>query len=414
MNSPVLLHVTKRFDGLRPSQPSLFWQDNCSVFEEGTSFLNDQYCMSGARSSPRTWKNAAHALGFWINWCQASGIDWKLASRDDLISFRDSLKSAISPHTQNPYSSATIAVRVEVVIAFCDYGRRKRFYFGDILGDRMASLLSGGAPNELPHESSSSIVPPRRPAKTAIRPFRVDELQALLERLGPTPADREPHDRRPCRNRIMADWGWAVGLRLSEIVNLECYQFHALHPEPASPFLSKAVEVIGKGSIRRNVAVPNWLIGDTLAYIDGERQDAIRACEGARWHPPNVVFLSGVHAQRPGLPLSTRRFQAIIEQACLQAGLSRLRSRIDPDGNVRTRVAVANHCVHDLRHTYAVFTYWVEAKNGNSEPWKIIQSQLGHAHLETTIRTYLRFVELFGPRGQHDIRTLAGLTRTND
>jgi len=56
----------------------------------------------------------------------------------------------------------------------------------------------------------------------------------------------------------------------------------------------------------------------------------------------------------------------------------------------------AMHCVHDLRHTYAVLTYHAEVMNGNVEPWKKIQAQLGHKSLQTTIDTYLRYVSVFG------------------
>jgi integrase len=57
-------------------------------------------------------------------------------------------------------------------------------------------------------------------------------------------------------------------------------------------------------------------------------------------------------------------------------------------------VLVPRHRYHDLRHTYALWTYHALVEQGISEPWKIIQSLLGHAHLSTTLDTYLRVVNV--------------------
>jgi integrase len=48
--------------------------------------------------------------------------------------------------------------------------------------------------------------------------------------------------------------------------------------------------------------------------------------------------------------------------------------------------------------------------NGNPEPWKKIQAQLGHAHLQTTIDVYLSYVEIFNESpGLIDVRRMIGL-----
>ena len=51
---------------------------------------------------------------------------------------------------------------------------------------------------------------------------------------------------------------------------------------------------------------------------------------------------------------------------------------------------------HDLRHTAAVLIYYAESATGNPEPWKKVQTPLGHKNLQTTIDTYLHHVEIFG------------------
>ena len=50
--------------------------------------------------------------------------------------------------------------------------------------------------------------------------------------------------------------------------------------------------------------------------------------------------------------------------------------------------------MHDLRHTYAVWSYHILKSLGDPEPWKSIQIQLGHKHIDTTINTYLKYVSL--------------------
>lgn len=409
MNSGVVVHITRDFAGLKAEQPSLFWEDEQRLFEEATAFLNDEYCQSGTRSSPRTWKNVASALAFWFTWCVEANVDWRTTSQDDLIDFRDGLSTAISPVTGDAYSAGTIVAYMQPVIAFYDYARKHNTYFGDICSADTLNLRYGS--NELSGVTSdaSRMVPSRRAKKNAIRPFKTGDLRKFLAALGPTATERGPGNWRPCRDRLMADWGWAVGLRLSEIITLNPYQFLALHPDREAPFSQQSVEVIGKGNVARNVAVPNWLIADTLAYIEGERAQVLDLRHATRRHIPNVLFLAGARSPQPGSPFTPRRFEAIVGDACISAGLIRLKQRIDPESGLSTQVSVSDHCVHDLRHTYAVYTYWIEARNGNSEPWKVIQAQLGHERLQTTVHTYLKFVQLFGPRGQYDIRSLAGL-----
>ena len=206
-------------------------------------------------------------------------------------------------------------------------------------------------------------------------------------------------DSRPARNRLIADIAWTTGLRLHEIAQLTKYQFLSLSPAPAANVgVEHQLIVLGKGKKRRSIAVPNWVVIDALAYIDGERAKAVAATKNLK--EPTQLILAGLSSRKPGAPLGQRRFQQLVEEACLGAGLTEIHEVTDPDtGEVHAR-RKAKHCVHDLRHTYAVLTYWAEKLHGNPEPWKKIQAQLGHEHLKTTVDTYLHFVEIFGqPEG---------------
>lgn len=376
---------------LKKGQPCFYWEDG-RLFEEPTAFLSDEYCQTGSRSSPRTWATVRSELLVWLNWCCETGLDWRRASRDHLIDFREVLEFAVSPVTHQTYGDSSTASKLETVIRFYRYAKKRGWCFTDLIGSNS-------------RERTGSIVPRRRAKRNAIRAFAPQSLRKLLAQLGPEPSECSANTSR---DRLIADWGWAVGLRLTEIVDLDVHQFHANHNELSDPYSFQPVEVLGKGRIRRNVAVPNWLMSETQKYIGGERAHAIRA---GRVREPNAVFVSGLASRFPGHPISAKRVQKVIETACLASQLTRQKQRVDPETSLETYCTVAAHSAHDLRHTYAIYTYWVEQRNGNAEPWKLIQAQLGHANLATTIRTYLSSVQLFGPSGLEDVRSMVGLPR---
>lgn len=108
--------------------------------------------------------------------------------------------------------------------------------------------------------------------------------------------------------------------------------------------------------------------------------------------------------------MSERRYQQIVEETCISAGLVTLSTVQDPRTGQERTIKTHKHTVHDLRHTYAVWTYWAERRRGNREPWKKIQAQLGHANLSTTIDIYLSVVEIFdGFETAVDVRAILGL-----
>lgn len=86
----------------------------------------------------------------------------------------------------------------------------------------------------------------------------------------------------------------------------------------------------------------------------------------------------------------------IIRQGAERAGLVRRRTlgRHDADTS-RRKEFVADLSTHDLRHTYAVWTYLILKAGGDPNPWIFIQSQLGHRSSETTISVYLRMSIMF-------------------
>jgi len=244
--------------------------------------------------------------------------------------------------------------------------------------------------------SISGLIPKRRISRSAIRPFSTSELRALLNTIGPRAIDRGSDDRRPSRARLAIDLGWSVGLRLTEIVELNKFQFLSKHPDPMAPAAEQVIQVLGKGGVLRPVAVPNWLVLDAIRYIETERSEALKAGGLTGRREPGRLFVSGLESNSPGSTVSDRRLQQELEDACIRSGLTELVERTDPESGVSRTEAKAKHCMHDLRHTYAVMTYFAEVRNGNPEPWKKIQAQLGHKYLATTMNTYLGYVSVLG------------------
>ena len=100
----------------------------------------------------------------------------------------------------------------------------------------------------------------------------------------------------------------------------------------------------------------------------------------------------------------------MVREACLTLGLVQIVEKTDPETGKKFMYKRPRHSIHDLRHTYAVLTYHAERANGNAEPWKKIQAQLGHRNLQTTIDTYLSHVEIFTEQpGLLDVRKMLGL-----
>ena len=377
---------------------------------------------SGTRTSPNTWAAAAYSLQSWFEFLAAwGGVAWQNASRDELIAYRDGYATAISPKTGSIYSSATIGNRMMVILAFHKYAGQRGWYAGDLLVEAAADGVTQRLPIDgitLVHarrgrrtvKAVSGLVPKRRQSRTSTRPFSISEIRTALPVAGPRATERTEVDRRPARDRLMFDFGWAVGLRLDEINQLTKLSFLGLHPDPDAPACEQPLIVIGKGRKTRTVAVPNWLVLDALAYIGGERKDCLKAGAITGRRESVALFLGGLDGGRPGRPISHRRMQQVLEEVCLRAGIVEIVERTDITTGAVRHMRKPKHCVHDLRHTYATLTYWAEKRAGNPEPWKKIQSQLGHEHLSTTIDTYLHFTTIFGEReGLTDLRKMIGL-----
>jgi len=399
--------------------PALFLETEhkFELFEEPTRFLTERFVRCGSTPSPHTWQKAAYGLKSWFQFLQAIERDWLDASEQDRIDFRDTYLQSISPKTGRSYGGDGVRSAMVVVRLFYQHCANRGTYYGDIGGSSdVAEYRVPIDRDALAHTRANAIcrvkdraLPKTRPG-VKIHPLTVRDLKTLLCYFGPQAAAREG-DQRVVRNRLICDLGWAVGLRLSEINSLTVLQFMTLVPDPAAPFVGMALTIEhGKGNRSRQVMVPSWLVMDVQAYMEGERTTLLQRAKAKTRHSTKRLFLGFEHSDSAGEPITNAALQKMFRDACLALGLVNIIEKTDPETGVKFTYKTPRHSLHDLRHTYAVLTYHAERANGNPEPWKRIQAQLGHRSLQTTIDTYLSHVQIFTDQpGLLDVRRMLGL-----
>lgn len=408
LDGTLMLFINRGFrPSLKDGEPALFLVTPTKVqlFEEPTTFLLEHYVGAGATPSEHTWQKAAYGLKTWLGYLQAmEKKDWRDACEQDRIDFRDAMLGAISPHTGERYGTKGVRDTMAMVRTFYTFARGKNWYEGDLaegwssVDTQRNALLSQDA---LAHTRSSAVKKrdralPKGERNDEIRALSVNDLRTLLNYAGPQAGQRDG-DQRYCRDRLICDIGVFVGLRVTELVNLTTLQFLNLNPDPSAPYVSQTLTIKGKGRVLRPVAIPNWLVLDAIEYITTEREQALKASKRRLGVSlPTQLFLGHPNSNsRRGKPIGVDAIQRMIERACKACGLVMEAIKINAESGEKRRVTIAKYSPHDLRHTCAVLMYHAEVKNGNPEPWKKIQAQLGHKHLTTTIDTYLAHVELF-------------------
>lgn len=373
--------------------PALFSRRTGRVLEAPSQFLRDCFVRSGKARASATWRAAAYAIAAWWDFLESRDLEWSVASRDDLIAFRDFYLSTISPKTGVVYSANTVAYRMSIVGSFYVYHGTKGAYVGSILNVMTdesrpifveSSLDHHRARRARPSIQLDSRIVPRSNGESRVTPYSKEDWQALTSALGRLPS--QCADGEEARDRLIVEITLAMGLRVGEVAGLSVYPFAQITDQ--HEHVMHRFEVTGKGRRKRMVSCPGRIVNEVNLYIARERM-AAREVANSREH--GTLFVTGIGSPRPGRPLSIRRLEEIHAAACLRAGLKRCR-----DGTGFRASAATEHPryrFHDLRHTFAVWMYSVLKMQGDPEPWKEIQAQLGHRSLQTTLDTYLRTVK---------------------
>lgn len=374
----------------RYSRYFLYEHPRMGIHEDGVRFLAQ---MVAAGKSQNYQRNHAYQLAYWLNYCIARQLDYQCAAFDDLIEFRYALDRHISLQTKAILASQSIAQYLNTVIQFYVHGAQIGWYVVKGKNSEAAVHVTTGKrifPEPI-SDASRSCLPRNTHSHTRIEVLQPAEIKRLFNKLESPPA------KGGSRNVLIAEWLAYVGLRISELLGqnsdqarskwkqgLRVGQLLAIDVDPKLPYEHQGIEVVGKYSKRRVVAVPNWLLIKTQEYINTDRKSI---AEGNQ-QSSNLVFLPESSKYR-GQGLGVRRYQAIFYKACLEAGLVSY-----AENAVGDLVAEPAYSPHSLRHTYAVSTYYSLVAQGNVEPWKLIQAQLGHSSLQTTVDTYLGYVSI--------------------
>lgn len=400
-------------DALPRGFPFLVDDDTDAVVEPALLFLVDAYLTKTGFWNRNTTKRAAYDLLDWWRFLDHQGRPWDLANGADLDAYRDSMVGQISPRTHEEYKPETIRARRILVRRFYAWAHKRGLCDGKLQEateirevylsadrDPLAHIHSG------PRRSASDPGTPRSTARPGekVRPLigggpQNPSFPRIARHLGPLPSERDADDPTPSRDRLAAELAVSTGLRVDEVAKLTVLQILDL-PVGGDPERFTTMHVTRtKRLVPRDVNVPNYLIPDLHAYIDGERKECLAVARRhwlkKRSDEPKVLFVNGVDAhQNAGKPVGADTLSDAFRRAVIKAGLTEWVTKTDPDTGEVRQVRAPRHRYHDLRHTYALWTYHALVEQGISEPWKIIQSLLGHAHLSTTLDTYLRVVNV--------------------
>jgi integrase len=393
--------------------PFLIDDETHEVVEPALLFLVEAYLTKTGLWNRNTTKRAAYGLLDWWRFLDHQDRPWDLADGADLDAYRDSMIGEISPRTHEEYKTETIRARRTLVKRFYAWAQKRGFCDGNLQEAteiRDAYIPADRDPLAHIHSGQRRIaVDPGTPRRTTrpgekVRPLiggdpKNPSFPRIARHLGPLPSERGAGDSTSARDRLAAELSVSTGLRVDEVAKLTVFQILDL-PVGGDPERFTTMHVTRtKRLVERDVNVPNYLVPDLHVYIDGERKECI-AVARRYWlkkksDEPKVLFVNGVDArQNAGKPVAADTLSDAFRRAIVKAGLTEWVTKTDPDTGEVRQVRVPRHRYHDLRHTYALWTYQALVEQGISEPWKIIQSLLGHAHLSTTLDTYLRVVNV--------------------
>jgi integrase/recombinase XerD len=318
---------------------------------EINAYLARLSAISGATSSPKTWRSYAYEFADWLAFCGRIGLDWRAITELDLATYRNILASESSVRTGLPLKRSTVNHRLGVITQFYKFAL-KRGWIGKLPFDLEEVRIS--------HAAAAGI-PAQRRAGVAATSLRLREAREELEIPSRQDIRRFIQSFRNWRDRLIAEIMWLTGLRNAEVCSL------AMHALPDDPGVIEketvAIKIAGKGQKRRSVLFPVRLLCSIDRYMHMDRELRIRRQRPA----PSSVFVG-----RTGKPLKTSAVNRVFSTNCRRTGL-----RIWP---------------HLLRHAYTVERLAYLQDIGAPNPLKTVQMELGHASMATTER-YLHLTE---------------------
>ena len=275
-------------------------------------------------ASPHTQRSYATAIGVYLEWLAARGIDWRTPGRADLRAYLGELTTG--------RARSSVAQRLAAIRSFHRWAARDGLAPGDPWG---------------------AIATPRRPGRLP-RVLEVDDVGALLDVVTADLADAA-HAGAPdrvalvtalaLRDRALVETAYAAGLRISELADAELGALDLQRGE---------LRVTGKGRKERIGLLGRPALAAMAAYLEDGRPTLLDRLT-ADSAPPSQVFLN-----HHGEPLGVRGLRYRLDRLRRRAGL--------PDGV----------SPHTLRHSFATHLL-----DGGAD-LRVVQELLGHESLATT------------------------------
>lgn len=317
-------------------------------------FLRDIAVIDGKTASTRTWRAYSYHLLDFLNYCERVGRDWGKAMEIHLAQYRNALLAAPSPLTGRRLKRETVNGRLGTVCLFYRFALRKGY---------IAHLPFSYKDVRVSRSRDEDMFAHLRTQSGTV------EANRLMLRTYDGDLDIPPNKEigrfiagfRNWRDRLTAETMWFTGMRREEVCRLAV---DALPEDPtAAAGKTHKIRIQGKGGVWRSVYFPVRLLLSIRRYVELERNPRVRR---------NRVSTKQIWVDNKGNPISS----PTINKAFVTNG-SRCGVSITP---------------HDLRRSYATNRLIYLEDHGAPVPYKIVQGELGHAHLGTTLR-YIRYVE---------------------
>ena len=321
---------------------------------EPNAFLARLSVVSGRTSSARTWRSYAYQFADWLSYCERIGLNWRHATELNIATYRNILAAEVSPHTGRALRRSTINHKLGVICQFYRFAHRKgwintlpfepevaRIPYSPHGGFNPSVKLGPGAlvggSLRLREAREEPQIPPRHEVRRFIKSFR------------------------SWRDQLIAEVMWLTGMRSAELCSLP---LDALPEDPGSIAKDTVpIKITGKGQKQRAIPFPVRSLRSIEKYIHMERWRRVKSNRES----PASVFVGWA-----GKPLRTSAINGVFSTNCKRTGL-----QVFP---------------HLLRHCFAVERLAYLQDIGAPNPLKVLQMELGHAHMATTER-YLHLTE---------------------
>jgi len=321
---------------------------------EPNAFLTWLSVVNGRTSSAKTWRSYAYHFADWLSFCEGIGVPWRHVTELNLATYRNLLAMEASPHTGRVLRRGTINYKLGLICQFYRFAHRKGW---------LTALPFELELSRIPHRGRGHSPGQGGPDSVFVlgNSLRLREAREELQLPPRHEVRRFIRSFRNWRDQLLAEVMWLTGMRCAEVCTL---LLDSLPDDPGSiPKESVAIKITGKGQKRRAVLFPVRLLRSIDRYVHMERRRHVRAGAAS----PVTVFVG-----RGGKPLQTSAIEGVFST-----------------NHKRTDLKITPHV---LRHCYAVERLAYLQDIGAPNPLKVLQMELGHAHMATTER-YLHLTE---------------------